>query len=67
MQYKVKAVAYMLGVNRRTVTKWINEGILPAEKKGKIFYILSEDLMKFWAEYESDIEDAKERSVQRLS
>lgn len=44
---KVSEVAEQLNVSMRTVTRWIEEGKLPAFKFGKDYRIKSEDLNRF--------------------
>lgn len=47
---KVADVAELLNVSNRTVTRWIEEGKLPAFKFGKDYRIKREDLDKFVTE-----------------
>ena len=44
---KVSEVAEQLNVSMRTVTRWIEEGKLPAFKFGKDYRINPDDLNKF--------------------
>ena len=51
MRYNVTSAARRIGVNRRTVERWIAAGLLPAERVG----------VRQWIIEESDVERARER------
>ncbi len=43
---RVSQVARLLGVARSTVYGWVNDGVLPAVKIGKVTLILGEDMQE---------------------
>ena len=46
MTLRVSQVAKLLGVARSTVYGWVNDGVLPAVKIGKVTLILGEDVQE---------------------
>ena len=65
--FSIAEVAYILGISRRLVSKWINEGVLPAVRLGpgqRLVRIRSTDLETFIEKYRSTIGEEKRNEKQ---